>query len=354
LGATVQGEEIHFERRGAAGIVTLNRPQALNALTYPMVLALRAQLDAWAADAGVQRVVIRAAGERAFCAGGDIRAIHDLHQAGRMGEVIDFWAKEYPLNAAIKRYRKPYVALVDGLVMGGGVGVSMHGSHRIAGERFAFAMPEVGIGFFPDVGATYLLPRLPGKIGTYLALTGNRLGPADAAAVGLATHRVASARFAELLDALGGADDLEKTLAAFAIDPGPAPLAPRRELIDRCFARNTVEAILSALDRDAAGTGPEAAFAREQAATIGSKCPLSLKIALEQMRRGAALDFDAAMRLEFRIVNRVARGENFYEGVRAAVLDKDNEPRWNPATLAEVSAESVAAHFAPLAEELAL
>ncbi len=350
----IGAEEILFQRRGAAGIVTLNRPQALNALSLAMVLALREKLAEWAKDTNVTRVVIQAAGGRAFCAGGDIRALYDLHQAGRTDEVIDFWRKEYPLNAAIKHYPKPYVALVDGLCMGGGVGVSLHGVLRVAGDRFSFAMPEVGIGFFPDVGATYLLPRLPGKTGTYLALTGNRIGAADAVALGVATHRVASVRFPELLDAFCNNDDIGKTLADFAADPGPAPLAPRRALIDRTFAGANVEAILAALEWEAAGTGEDSAFAREQAALIRTKCPMSLKIALEQMRRGPGLDFKEAMRTEFRIVSRVAREPNFYEGIRAAVLDKDNAPRWNPASLAEVSEEMVAAHFAPLAEELPL
>ncbi len=346
--------EILFERRGAAGIVTLNRPPALNALSFAMVLALRDRLAQWAADTNVSRVVIQAAGGRAFCAGGDIRAIFDLHKAGRTEEVIDFWRKEYPLNAAIKHYPKPYVALVDGLVMGGGVGISMHGSHRVAGDRFSFAMPEVGIGFFPDVGATYLLPRLPGKTGTYLALTGNRIGAADAVALGVATHRVASARFPELLEALCQSGDIGTTLDAFVGEPDPVPLALRRALIDRAFAGATVEAILAVLDKEGAGSGEDAAFARDQAAVIRTKCPLSLKLALEQMKRGPGLDFNEAMRTEFRIVSRVAHGTNFYEGIRAAVLDKDNAPRWNPPSLAEVSEAMVAAHFAPLAEELPL
>ncbi|HEY8268029.1 MAG TPA: enoyl-CoA hydratase/isomerase family protein [Xanthobacteraceae bacterium] len=346
--------EILFERRGAAGIVTLNRPQALNALSRAMILALREQLGLWAADAAVACVVIQAAGGRAFCAGGDIRAIYELHKAGRTEEAIDFWRKEYPLNAAIKHYPKPYIALVDGLVMGGGVGVSIHGSHRIAGDRFSFAMPEVGIGFFPDVGATYLMPRLPGKTGTYLALTGNWVGPADAVVLGIATHRVRSARFAELLEALCKGGDLAKTLDAFAGEPDPVPLAARRAVIDRAFSGATVEAILAALDMEGAGIGDDATSTREQAAIIRTKCPLSLKIALEQMKRGAGLDFVDAMRMEFRIVSRVAHGPNFYEGIRAAVLDKDNAPRWNPPHLAEVSEAAVAAHFAPLAEELPL
>ena len=196
------GDEILFERRGAAGIVTLNRPKALNAVTHAMVLALRAQLDRWADDAAVTRVVMTAAGERAFSAGGDIRALYDLGKNGRHNEALQFWRDEYPLNAVIKNYRKPYIALIDGIAMGGGVGVSVHGSHRVAGDRFSFAMPEVGIGFFPDVGATWFLPRMPGELGTYCALTGERFGVADAMAGGIATHRIPSARFGALLDGL--------------------------------------------------------------------------------------------------------------------------------------------------------
>ncbi|HXZ46210.1 MAG TPA: enoyl-CoA hydratase/isomerase family protein, partial [Pseudolabrys sp.] len=179
-------DDILFERRGAAGIVTLNRPKALNAVTHAMVLALRAQLDRWADDGAVTRVVITAAGDRAFSAGGDIRALYDLGKAGRQGEALQFWRDEYPLNALIKNFRKPYVALIDGIAMGGGVGVSVHGSHRVAGDRFSFAMPEVGIGFFPDVGATWFLPRMPGEIGAYCALTGDRFGIGDGLAAGIA------------------------------------------------------------------------------------------------------------------------------------------------------------------------
>src|SRR5438309_3159585 len=190
--------EILFERRGAAGIITLNRPKALNAVTHDMVRALARQLGEWQHDGAVTRVVITAAGERAFSAGGDIRALYELGRAGRQAEALIFWREEYPLNALIKRYPKPYVALIDGIVMGGGVGVSVHGSHRVAGDKFLFAMPEVGIGFFPDVGATWFLPRMPGEIGTYCGLTGERLKAGDALVAGLATHRIASARLPAL------------------------------------------------------------------------------------------------------------------------------------------------------------
>src|SRR5437763_3726021 len=225
-----------FERRGAAGIVTLNRPKALNAVTHDMVRALAHQLGAWASDAAVTRVIIRAEGDRAFSAGGDIRALDELGRAGRQQEMLTFWRDEYPLNAMIKRYPKPYVALIDGIVMGGGVGVSVNGSHRVAGDRFSFAMPEVGIGFFPDVGATWFLPRLPGAQGTWIALTGDRLKTADAVSAGIATHHVRSERFPDLLDALCGTLSVDAVLGAFAEPMGEGPMAGKRTVIDRLFA----------------------------------------------------------------------------------------------------------------------
>src|SRR5215468_5783625 len=194
--------EILLSRRGAAGIVTLNRPAALNAVTRAMVRTLREALESWRHDGAVSRIIVTAAGGRAFSAGGDLRALYEAGRAGRQEESIAFWREEYALNAAIKNYPKPYVALIDGIVMGGGVGISLHGSHRVAGEQFQFAMPEVGIGFFPDVGATWFLPRLPGQTGAHCALTGERLRVADGLAAGVATHHVAGARFPDLIDAL--------------------------------------------------------------------------------------------------------------------------------------------------------
>jgi enoyl-CoA hydratase len=352
--ATSDGD-ILFERRGAAGLITLNRPQALNAVTHAMVLGLRAQLAAWAADPAITRVVISAAGGRAFSAGGDIRHLYDLGQAGRHNEALQFWRDEYPLNAAIKNFRKPYVALIDGVVMGGGVGVSVHGSHRVAGDRFQFAMPEVGIGFFPDVGATWFLPRMPGELGTYCGLTGERFGIADAVATGIATHRVPSARFAALIDGLSGTVSVDAVLAAFAEPAGEGPIMARRAAIDRLFAGAQVEDILAALDREAASDGGDAEWAGNTAATMRTKSPLSLKLALAQVRRGRTYDFETCMRTEFRIVSRVIHGHDFYEGVRAVIIDKDNKPRWQPATLAEVSTAEVERHFAPLGgQELVL
>jgi enoyl-CoA hydratase len=348
-------DDILFERCGAAGLITLNRPAALNAVTHDMVHALHAQLGAWANDDAITRVVITAAGERAFSAGGDIRHLYDLGQAGRHAEALQFWRDEYPLNIAIKNYRKPYVALIDGLVMGGGVGVSVHGSHRVAGDRFSFAMPEVGIGFFPDVGATWFLPRMPGELGTYCGLTGERFNGADACGAGIATHRIPTARFPALLDGLTGTVSVDALLAAFAEPAGEGPVLARRAAIDRLFAGDSVEAMLAALDREAAAGGADADWAKKTAATMRTKSPLSLKLALAQVRRGKAWDFATCMRAEFRIVSRVIHGSDFYEGVRAVIVDKDNRPRWRPATLAEVSDGEVERHFAPLgAEELAV
>jgi enoyl-CoA hydratase len=365
--------DIILDCRGAAGLVTLNRPAALNAVNGGMVHTLRDALERWRHDEAVSRVVVTAAGGRAFSAGGDLRAIYEAGRAGRQQESLDFWREEYALNAAIRHYPKPYVALIDGIVMGGGVGVSVHGSHRIAGDRFEFAMPEVGIGFFPDVGATWFLPRLPGEIGTYCALTGARLKPADAVPAGIATHRVPSARFGELAEALCGAVPVDALLARFA---SPAPSEPRenkealspkneiavtahRGAIDRIFAAGSVEEILAGLDAEAAGTGGDASrpasnWASEVAATIRAKAPLSLKIALAQMRRGRHWSFAECMQAEFRIVSRVVYGHDFYEGIRAVIIDKDNRPRWVPKTLAEVTADAVENHFAPLESELML
>jgi enoyl-CoA hydratase len=324
--------DIEFDRRGAAGVVTLNRPQALNAVTYGMVHALRGALETWVDDPAVTRVIVVANGGRAFSAGGDIRALTDFGKSGQIDEAMKFWREE------------PYIALVDGIVMGGGVGVAIHGSHRVAGDRFQFAMPEVGIGFFPDVGATWFFPRMPGELGTYCALTGDRLNAADACMAGAATHRVPSARFPELLEGLYGSVSVDAVLAAFAEPAGEGPLLARREAIDRLFASDRVEDILHALDNE---LGEHADWARAAAANIRTKSPLSLKLALAQVRRGRAWDFATCMDAEFRIVSRVIRGHDFYEGVRAVIVDKDNKPRWRPPTLAEVSDADVERHFAP-------
>lgn len=340
--------EILFERRGAAGLITLNRPKALNAVSHGMVTAMRAQLDEWADDPAITRVVIMGAGDKAFSAGGDIRHLYDLGKAQRFTEQLQFWRDEYPLNVVIKNYRKPYVALIDGIVMGGGVGVSVHGSHRVAGDKYSFAMPEVSIGFFPDVGATWFLPRMPGELGAYCALTGERFGIADALYAGLATHRIPTARFAALLEGLAGTVSVDATLAAFAEPAGDGPIAARRHAIDHIFAGNEVSVILDRLDHEAATNSVEADWAGKTAALMRAKSPTSLKLALAQVRFGAMHDFETCMRAEMRIVSRIVAAEDFYEGVRAVIVDKDNKPTWNPKTLNDVTSEAIERYFASL------
>lgn len=336
--------DVICERIGAAGVITLNRPHALNALNGAMVDGIRAALDAWEHEAGVTRVIIQGAGGKAFCAGGDIRLLHDQGKAGEFEAMLAFWRREYELNVRIQDYPKPYVALIDGIVMGGGVGVSLHGSHRIAGSNYLFAMPEVGIGFFPDVGASHALPRLPGAAGMWLAITGDRIRTADAVALGLADAHVPTDRMEALRAALIAGDDVDATIAAHRADPGPAPGDANRAVMDACFSAPSPLDILARLDAAAA----QSDFARKCAAAMRTKSPTSMAIAFEQMKRGASMNFREAMQMEFRIVSRVTRGVDFYEGVRAVIIDKDNAPRWTPPALADVATADIERYFAPL------
>jgi enoyl-CoA hydratase len=333
--------DILFERRGAVGLITLNRPKALNALTYDMAMAMRNALRIWEREDNVKTIVIQGAGERAFCAGGDIRWLYDNGKAARPC-TVEFYRHEYLLNALIKHYPKPYVALLRGIVMGGGVGVSVHGSHRIADESMLFAMPETGIGLFPDVGGSYFLPRCLGRIGVYLGLTGARLKTADALYAGVATHFVPAAKRDALLGAL--ADGKVPDMAMQGLfEPVPdAFLSEHREKIDRMFGGESVEAILAALDAD------HTDWSADTARTIRAKSPTATKLAFRQIREGANLDFDDCMRMEFRMVSRVIAGHEFYEGVRATIIDKDGAPKWSPATLADVSDADIDAYFQPL------
>lgn len=348
-------DEIQFEVAGGVGRIVLNRPKAFNALTLDQIRAMEPALDAWAKDDSVQVVIIEGAGDKAFCAGGDIRVLYDAGCAGDRAGVQAFFTEEYHLNRQIKTFPKPYVALIDGFTMGGGVGISIHGSHRVTSERTVFAMPETGIGMFPDVGGTWFLSRLPGKIGLYLGLTGARLKAADCYYTGLSTHHIPAERHNDLLKALGSSKEGLKTseeaqaavtiiLDMFHEDPGTAPLEARRELIDHCFSGSSVEDILSRL----AAEGSE--WSLQTAETIRSKSPLAQKIAFRQMQVGPSLDFDRCMQTEYRLAMRVAGTGDFLEGVRAAIIEKDNAPKWQPATLAEISQESVDALFGPLPE----
>ena len=346
-------DPVLFRTEGRLAVITLNRPQALNALSLEMVAAMDPVLERWAADPGVAAVLVEGAGDRAFCAGGDLRAIYDAgpELARRMAEdpERDFFRREYLLNWRIHHYPKPYVALIDGVTMGGGVGLSMHGSHRVATERTLFAMPECGIGLFPDVGGGWFLPRCPGEIGTFLALTGHRLKAADTLYAGIATDFVPSESLPALIDDLAAADwsdpaeaVVDAVLARHATDPGPAPLAADRPAIDRCFAADTMEAILDCL-HDEAGEWADAALA-----AIGRNSPTSLKVTLQQLRRGGRIDYDSCVTMEYRLVRHCLAGHDLFEGIRAVVVDKDRNPAWQPETLAEVPAATVDAYFEPL------
>ena len=332
-------DHVLFERRGRALIITLNRPAQLNALNRGMCDRIQQALYTGMADAEVALVVIQGAGERAFCAGGDVV---DVYHAGRAGSIAweDFFHDEYRMNQTIAVYPDPYVALLDGVTMGGGVGLSIHGRYRVATERTLFAMPETGIGLIPDVGGTYALPRLPGEIGTWAALTGARLGAADCVYAGIATHYLPSERLALLRELLAeGTEPVEQVLATLHVDPGEAPLATVRDAIDFHFLHDSVEAILASL-----AEGDEWALA--QHATIARMSPTSLKLTLRALRLGASESIEAALRTEYRVVCQIKHGHDFYEGVRAQLIDKDKAPIWSPATLAEVDAAALDRYFA--------
>ena len=337
--------QVAVERRGEAGFILLNRPKALNVLNREMVRAISSALYDFERDERVRRVVVQGSGDRAFCAGGDIRWVTERGRAGDLASALAFFREEYTLNARIHRYSKPYVSLIDGAVMGGGVGLSLHGTHRVASERAVLAMPEVGIGFFPDVGATYALPRVPGQVGVAMAATGLRANGADMAALGLATAYVESARFSALAEALARPGDTAAIVAEFASVPPPSPLSLELDLFESAFAQADAHSVKANLK--AAGTP----FALKLAGMIAAASPTSLALALRQMAMGAGLSFTQAMRVEFRIVTRICQGHDFYEGVRAALVDRDNRPQWAP----EPTAAELDAYFAPLgADELVL
>lgn len=333
--------EVVFEQDGGLGVIILNRPEALNALTLGMCHAIEAQLRAWRQDAAIKSVAVKGAG-RAFCAGGDIRALYDLGLA-KDDYPYRFYHDEYRLNALIKHYEKPYIALLDGIVMGGGVGVSVHGSHRIVSENLRFAMPETGIGLFPDVGGSYFLSRCPGELGLFLALTGTRIGAADALYCGIATAYVPAAQFGALQTALGQDGPEKDVISGFAqTPPEDPPLAQHRARIDRIFSHDSVEEIVEALLWEGDG------WASQTRTAILSKSPVSSKVAFRQLREGAKLDFNACMQMEYRLANRFIEGRDFYEGVRATVIDKGQSPNWSPDSLAAISEADVDAYFTTL------
>ncbi|WP_163164755.1 enoyl-CoA hydratase/isomerase family protein [Arthrobacter sp. Alg241-R88] len=335
--------EVLFERRGRLGIMTLNRPQAVNALTAGMVDGLLEQLTAWADDDGVATVLVRGAGDRGLCAGGDIVAIYQDMLAGG-GLTADFWQVEYRLNSLISRYPKPYVALMDGLVLGGGVGISAHGSVRVVTDRTRMGMPETTIGFAPDVGGTLLLSRAPGEAGTHAALTGAHLSGADALHLGLADHYLPSDRLEDLLAALE-TETAEAAVARHSKAPPPSALEEQRDWIDRCYASDDAGEIIRHL-RSFDGEG--GAVARIAADTIEAKSPTAVKVTLASLRRVKGLTLDEALAQEYRVGLRFLEAPDFREGIRAQVVDKDRTPHWRPPTLAEVLPQQVERFFEPL------
>lgn len=330
--------EVLFELRGRLGVITLNRPRAINALTHGMVKLIHPQLDAWAVDDHVGAVLLVGAGERGLCAGGDIVSLYRDATAGDGRASVEFWREEYALDLAISRFPKPFVAIMDGIVLGGGIGLSAHASHRIVTERSKVGLPETGIGFVPDVGASWLLSRAPGELGTALALSAGSIGAGDAIAVGLADTYVPSERLPLLLS------DLERAHPDAAIarhaEPAPeSPLAADRVWIDPSFAAATVPEIL-------AGLRSGGWKSVELADTIEAKSPVAVAVALESLRRAAALpDLEAALEQELRVSTHALGTHDFAEGIRAQVIDKDRNPAWRPATSDEVTRAEVEAYF---------
>jgi len=348
--------EVLFSAENGIGMMTMNRARALNALNLNMIRLMDRQLAAWADDETIHAVVLRGAGNRAFCSGGDVKAVAlaakaQAEGAGDGALVRDFFREEYRLNRRIHTFPKPYISLVDGIVMGGGKGVSAHGSHRVVTEHTLFAMPETNIGFFPDVGGGYFLPRCPGQTGAWLALTSTRIKAIDTIYIGFGTQYVPSENLPGLLAALHGiawdaretpVDQVTQAIEGFtAAPPGDSAIAPHRARIDSCFGHDDAEQIVAALQEDGSD------WAQETLTAMYGMSPTSLKVALRQIRQGAGMDFDDVMVMEYRISQAIARGHDFYEGIRAALIDKDRQPQWEPSRLADVDAAAVEACFRP-------
>lgn len=348
-------QDVLFSVDGPVGRIHLNKPQTLNALTPDMCAAMKAQLDAWADDEAIGIVLVTGEGDRAFCAGGDVRRVAEVGRDDPV-KARDFFSVEYAMDAAIVRFPKPYVSLIDGIVMGGGLGISVNGGFRVVSEHVMAAMPETGIGLIPDVGATAFLNQCPERIGLYLGLTGARLDAADCLHAGFATDYVPRERLQTLIDALISAKYLGDPYAAvegiigrFSGDPGDSKLRAHQVEIDRLFASDKVEDIVAALEADGSD------FATETRETLDRMSPTSLKITAKQLTGHKGIEPIEALKLEYRMVCHVLERHDFYEGIRAALVDKDRSPKWSPATLDGVSEAEVDAHFAPLGDaELAL
>ena len=350
-GRNGDGADIMIGADHAAAFVTLNRPRTLNALTTAMRAAMARAFPRWARDPEIYAVVVSSASERAFCAGGDVREITEWAK-NRKADAVKSLAEEYALTWQLECFFKPTVSLIDGVAMGSGVGISLYGTHRVAGERYRFAMPETGIGLFPDDGVSWAFARMPDAIGMYLALTGRPIGRADAYRLGLVTHCIPADRFGEIRAGLAAADTVDPLLDDRHQDPGPGELEALRPAIARCFSDNTVEGIV---DRLRSERGASATWAQGVVEDLAARSPTSLKITHRHVQLARNLDLRATLIQDFRLACRCLEGEDLYEGVRAVLIDRDRKPRWQPGRLQDVSGAMVEAYFAPLgAKELAL
>jgi enoyl-CoA hydratase len=342
---TGESDEVLTRVDGGVGFITLNRPKAINSLNQTMLELLRTVLIRWERDDAIQTVVLSGAGERGLCAGGDVVTVYNSAKADGV-ETRRFWRDEYRLNAQIGRFAKPLVSVMDGIVMGGGVGVSAHANTRVVTDTSKIAMPEVGIGFIPDVGGAYLLARAPGALGLHAALTGAPFSGADAVAMGFADHYVPHGDLDTFTAAIAN-DGIAGALAHYAVEPPPSELAAQRDWIDKCFAGDTVEDIIAAL------RGHDAGPAQDAADLIASRSPIAVSVALEAVRRAAKLEtLEDVLVQDYRVSSASARSHDLVEGIRAQIIDKDRNPKWSPANLSQVSRADVDAYFAPVDDDL--
>lgn len=350
----MMNDAVIFNQEKNIGFIRLNRPEALNALTLEMVKAISQQLRLWDQDPSIHAVILEAATGRAFCAGGDVRW---LYEAGKRQDPVQmqFFEHEYQMNFQIHHFSKPYVALMDGMTMGGGVGVALHGSHPVASERFVFAMPETAIGFFPDIGASYLLNRCPGATGLYLGLSGERINAQEALSLNLVSQVSKADDFPLIVEALKDLDlsvdshlRVSDCLRSFALLPEETELDEWRDLIEAVFVRGSIESMLEALSLSGSD------WASSLAASLSTKSPFSLKLTLAQLRHTVGLSLAECLQLDYTLVGHFMRGHDFYEGVRALLVDKDRKPQWRPASLAEVDDSAVEAYFKPWGKALKL
>ncbi|MGV1013334.1 MAG: enoyl-CoA hydratase/isomerase family protein [Methyloceanibacter sp.] len=343
---------ITFEEIDRAGVVTLNRPSRLNALTREMFEALSAQYQLWAPAPHIYGVVMQSAHPTVFSSGGDLKVLHELSEQGAVQAIREFYRAAYTHVWVLEKFIRPNVPLIDGLVFGGGIGITYYGTHCVAGEGYRFAMPQVGIGFLPDIGGTYFLPRLLGWTGLYLALTGRMIGPADAYRLKLVTHYIPSAHFGVIKDALSDNHPIDRLLDGLHRDPGEGELVRLTPAIDRVFSAPSVEAIFERLDAE---RGEHEAWAQETAAKLREKSPTSLKVAFAQMTRGKSLDLAGALRLEFRLASHLVARPDYREGIAARIAGKGRAPNWSPNTLDAVDDDDIERMFTtPVEDELAL